>query len=87
MATAREAAARDVHAMSHPGEGGVHSVGISNTSDSNRTLVKPNSNSSTPSKSCSVCGKNHCRNYCLFKDTICFGCNKKGLSAKVLLCI
>lgn len=74
MATAREAAARDVHAMSRPN----HNVHAVSTFPKPKQNNKANTRETKPTKPCSGCGSNHWRNECPFKDAICFGCEKKG---------
>ena len=89
IATAREAAARDVQAMCQPSPN-VHNVGVGNSNESKyKKNSKPNAskpNLSKPRKPCSGCGRNHWRNDCPFKDSTCFNCNQKGHLPKILLC-
>lgn len=82
IATAREAAARDVQAMSHPNQNlNVHAVSsfkYSKYKPSPGKSTKNAQNATKPFKPCSGCGSNHWRSECPFKDAICFGCEKKG---------
>ena len=80
VATAREAAARDVHAMCHPNQA-VHNVSKPSTSNTKpKYSSKPNYSTkpNKPDKPCSGCGKNHWRKDCPYKDATCYGCNRKG---------
>lgn len=90
IATAREAAIRDVQAM------GLSSPPTTTTSNDNvssdvnrmhsdkngaRSKFKPKSLQSSntqPKSACSGCGQRHWKRDCPFKDSECFSCKKKG---------
>lgn len=75
IAIAREAAARDGQAMSHP-QHGAHFVQSSHSSKSAPdTNFKSNNKPNNP---CAGCGGNHWRKECPYINSTCHSCNKKG---------
>ena len=76
VATAREAAMRDVQTMGVSSHN-VHSIKSNQNFLSIKSTPKSN-NSKKPTKSCSGCGKRHWRKDCPYKDAECFNCHKKG---------
>ena len=79
IATAREAAARDGQAMSHPQQG-AHFV---QSTKSLTSMSRQSSAPKKPSNPCAGCGGSHWRNDCPFKNAQCFGCHRKGHLQKV----
>ena len=75
VATAREAAMRDVQAMGVSSHN-VHSIQSNQNHLSIKSTLKSN-NSKKPTKPCSGRGKRHWRKDCPYKDTECFNCHKK----------
>ena len=90
MATAREAATRDVQAMGGASnmiarvkEDYDNSSRSTNFVKSKSNFKSSRTNDSKPEKPCSGCGAKHWKADCPFKDAECFLCKKKGHIRKV----
>ena len=79
MATAREAAARNVQATTHPQQCN-HWVKPQSQQQPSKPNTKTGNNN--PSKPCSGCGGSHWRNDCPFKTAKCFSCDRKSRLSK-----
>ena len=79
VATARQAAARNVQAMTHPQQG-IQFVKHQSQQQPSKPNTKTGNNK--PSKPCSGCGGSHWRNDCPFKNAKFFNCDRKGHLSK-----
>lgn len=91
IATAREAAHRDVQAMGHHPINKIHNVNYSKKTGNSTNYSKSRSNVPTkvptnskvtgknkPKSACSGCGQLHWRKDCPYKEAECFACHRKG---------
>ena len=88
VATAREAAAKDVQVMGRQNVNeNVMNISYRKNAPTNRANSnKPSSSSMSntkPNKQCSGCGALHWRSNCPFKDAVCHKCKRKGHIQKV----
>ena len=78
IATAREAARRDVHAMGMAST--VHSIQFSKPAKPKPQKYRsdPSRSKSVPNTACSGCGQLHWRRDCPHRDSECYTCGRKG---------